>query len=134
MLGNVRTNRVNIAHKRRNGHHLLMRTKQKRTIREIAEIIFQTFLFQTKLPFLVTTFGNEAATKNERFSKFNDKFCPARNHVENAIGVLKRKFPVLHFGLPFSNMELAAKAITVSLPSHSTVSCQKDRNGDFRLF
>ena len=66
------------------------------------------------LDFLVTPFLHEAALRNEKYRKFNKKFCPARVHIEQCIGIFKKRFPVLT-KLKFRSRELAAKAIIVSL-------------------
>ena len=73
---------------------------------------FQSFfLFQSTLPWLCTPFLNAVAENDERKKQFNKVFSKCRVVVENVIGILKTRFPILKNGIKFECMKKTAKFI-----------------------
>ena len=70
------------------------------------------FIFlQRDLPFLCTPFLTEVIVNDIGKAIFNQKLCSARVVVENTIGILKERFPVLKTGLCFKDRELWSELI-----------------------
>ena len=54
------------------------------------------------------------------------EFIRARNHGEQAYGVVKRRFAILRKGLPFSDIRKCSKIINVLLAIHNFIMEQND--------
>jgi hypothetical protein len=68
--------------------------------------------YKTTWPFLCTPFLDAIAATNARQRAFNLDFCRCRVHIEQGIGRLKNRWPILSGGgIKFPDMEKSSKLI-----------------------
>ena len=62
--------------------------------------------------------------------RFNNDLCKARVTIEQVIGILKSRFPILKRGLKFKSMETCGKVIICCAALHNYILENGDSNDD----
>ena len=75
---------------------------------------------------MATPFPEIIAIRDPIKMRYQYEFIRARNHGEQAYGVVKRRFAILRKGLSFSDMRKCSKIIMVLLAVHNFIMEQTD--------
>ena len=70
---------------------------------------------------MATPFPDQAALINAIIAAYNLSHSQMRVKVENTIGIIKVRFPVLRIGLPFRDLTKCGKCIQVLIAIHNLI-------------
>ena len=72
-------------------------------------------------PWMVTPYINASIGDDEKKQRFNKSLCSARCAVERCIGVVKKRFPSLKYGLKLESVTMCAQVIPILFAIHNMI-------------
>lgn len=77
--------------------------------------------FYSYLPFMAIPYRQAESRADPRKRRYNYDLTKCRVIIEQVIGILKARFPILHNGLKFKSMELCGKVIICCAALHNFI-------------